>query len=869
MTIRINEKEVVNSFKAISKEARLLRKDIANMTIGSAEYNKTAAELRKVDDALRNHRKNIKSIPGGYGKLSGAIGKFIPLAAAAFSAQQIIGYGKELFRLGTEMEVLTRKAQTVFGEALPQVTEAAEQNAAAMGLTVSQYTDASAAIGDLLIPMGFQREEAANISTELVDLSGALSEWTGGQIEATEVTKILGKAVLGEREQLKTLGISIQEADVKARLADKGLTGLTGTMLQQAKAAVTLELITEKSADAQAAFAANADTNIRTQAELNAKFTDIQETLATALVPVFGRLLQAALPVVESFTDFVKQVADGGKPVGNFGKVLTLLGNSLALVWSVLKPVGETLFSISSGIVDFMIPVWEQAAITFTQFTNGIKSGINTISDFLGLDTKFELIDVDALKAQLKAAEQVVEKSDIDKKIQKKFTPPQILSTSSEDPKAAKALEKKAEQEAKALEKRLQRLRDIEKKFSEEARLNQLSEDEQAIERIKAKYDKEIEIANQSGAEGIEIAKNLERLKETELAELRTEIAEKNRKDFEAARDEHEAEKAAAQAEIDAATREVLLSEQEQTLFDLEEHYRKLTEQATKYGIDTSKITEAYEKEKADIVKEQADKALKTEQEAYAKRTQLLANAFKGVGEVISATFDLLGDQAGENNKLQKAAALAQIAFDTAAAISSLTRNSQANPANAFTGGLAGVAQFASGLAQILGNIKRAKDILSSAPPVQQKFTGGWTDAVGATDNKTYRAKFLGRVGSGMLPGHPSLILGSERGREYFVANDDLKNPRVLNHVQAIDNIAKGKTRQFFEGGFTNQPPTENRSSSEAENGSAMNGELIALLKDLRTILSGGIDAVIDDETVIDIRKRFKQLNSASGGALN
>jgi len=73
-----------------------------------------------------------------------------------------------------------------------------------------------------------------------------------------------------------------------------------------------------------------------------------------------------------------------------------------------------------------------------------------------------------------------------------------------------------------------------------------------------------------------------------------------------------------------------------------------------------------------------------------------------------------LGGLFDKNEKVQKATALAQIGIDTAKAISSLVANSQANPANAVTGGIAGAVQFGTGLAQILSNIAKAKQILTS-----------------------------------------------------------------------------------------------------------------------------------------------------------
>lgn len=65
-----------------------------------------------------------------------------------------------------------------------------------------------------------------------------------------------------------------------------------------------------------------------------------------------------------------------------------------------------------------------------------------------------------------------------------------------------------------------------------------------------------------------------------------------------------------------------------------------------------------------------------------------------------------------EGNNLQKAAALAAIGVDTAEAISALTAASENNPANAFTFGGAGLAQFLAGLTRIFANIATAKQYL-------------------------------------------------------------------------------------------------------------------------------------------------------------
>ena len=281
---------VAGSLRALEEELAQERVILRDLVIGTKEYQDQLKKVNDLDDDLQKHQASLKGVGQGWSLAKVGLDQFVGIAAGAFAVDSLLGYGKALFNTGVQLDALEKKARTVFGATLPQVTAEAEKNAAAMGLTTTQYINAAAAIQDILIPMGFQRKEAADISTQLVNLSGALSEWTGGQVSATQVSDILSSALTGEREQLKQLGIVLQQSDIDTRLAEKGLSKLTGTMRQQAEAAATLELILEKSADAQAGFANGADSAVRRQAELSAKFQETAEKLATILLPLFERL---------------------------------------------------------------------------------------------------------------------------------------------------------------------------------------------------------------------------------------------------------------------------------------------------------------------------------------------------------------------------------------------------------------------------------------------------------------------------------------------------------------------------------------------------------------------------------------------------
>lgn len=245
--------------------------------------------FRFLGDASQLERtfKDVGGKMGGFGKKVG-----LALAAAGAAAGAAgIALGKFALETGASLEAMDAKAKTVFGDQIGLVETWAKNNAAAMGLTKTEATGLAAGFADLLVPMGFTRKQAADMSTDVIGLSGALSEWSGGQKSASDVADILSKAMLGERDGLKSLGISITEEDVKQRLLKKGQEDLTGAALAQAKAMATQELIFEKSTDAQDAYAKGTAKGLRAQAEFRAKIGEVKEAIARGLYPIVVQLI--------------------------------------------------------------------------------------------------------------------------------------------------------------------------------------------------------------------------------------------------------------------------------------------------------------------------------------------------------------------------------------------------------------------------------------------------------------------------------------------------------------------------------------------------------------------------------------------------
>ena len=272
----------------------------------------------------------------------------------------------KVFGMTAQLEAVQQKAQIVFGDQLGLVKTWAQESGAAMGLSATEATTLATNMGDLLIPMQFTREEAAKMSTNVIGLSGALSEWIGGTKSAAEVSSILAKAMLGEREQLKTLGISIMEKDVVQRVASMGMKEATGAAMQQARAMATQELIFEKSKDAQKKYAEGAGSLIRVQGELKAQLATVKNEVLIALIQSMQQLAEyvssTLMPKLREFIPILrekipeaiekaKQVFNESKPfLMTFVEGLKTIKDAALALYNFWVERGDTMKIIIAGI---------------------------------------------------------------------------------------------------------------------------------------------------------------------------------------------------------------------------------------------------------------------------------------------------------------------------------------------------------------------------------------------------------------------------------------------------------------------------------------------------------------------------------------
>lgn len=277
----------------------------------------TTRDVEQYNKRIRESQKNVKTLETSLGK-STKVTKFfnselLKLAGtigAAFAVERIIAFGKELLKNAVQLEAFRKRAETVFGDAVKFVREFAEQNAQSLGFSNTQFEGAAAAIGDLLVPLGFARDIAAEMSVEALKVGAALKEFTGDSRSAAEISQVVAKAFTGEVEGLKALGITVNRTTdefrnfVKIKIRDEGATQL------QAQALAIFETVQNSATDALMSFQENADSLSRVQSQLAANTATLTDNLADNLAPVFEIVLTLLVRLTGGFNDVNEELEE-------------------------------------------------------------------------------------------------------------------------------------------------------------------------------------------------------------------------------------------------------------------------------------------------------------------------------------------------------------------------------------------------------------------------------------------------------------------------------------------------------------------------------------------------------------------------------
>jgi hypothetical protein len=351
------------------------------------QYSAAAEKVRRSSEKMRGSIERTKrSFVAASAKMrkAGAVmsaAVTVPLALMANS----------LKNAARDAEETRSKFATVFKDIGPGAEAMADKLATSYGLAGTKARELIGDTGDILTGFGFTQKSALALSTEMNALAVDLASFTNFEGGAEGASKALTKALLGEAESVKALGIVIRQDTPEYKHLINQIQRTQKVSLVQAKALAALKIATDQSKNAVGDFARTQEQLANQERITSSRIIDLKESFGRILLPVALKLNRAIRGMVETLTALSpgakKVILITGGLLAVLGPLLLMLG-SLVLVFpmlvagwasfgavaaAALGPLGILAMVLAAAAV-VIINNWDKVRAFFSGFADGIRT---------------------------------------------------------------------------------------------------------------------------------------------------------------------------------------------------------------------------------------------------------------------------------------------------------------------------------------------------------------------------------------------------------------------------------------------------------------------------------------------------------------
>lgn len=255
-------------------------------------------------DILTDVKSSISSIV----KYTAAIG------GATIAIKKVIDMGSKWSKAASDAEEIASKYGVVFKDMGVKASYAAKSLADNYDLADSTAQKLLSTTGDLLTGFGFSRDATLDLSLQVNSLAADLASFTNYEGGAEGAGMALTKAMLGETESAKSLGIVINKNNERYKELIRHYVDSEGLTEQQAKAYAALTMATEQSKNAVGDYARTSDSSTN----VIKRYGEVQKELNEEL----GKMaLDVGIPVIKFMSDYIAKITSamqGSRQLSNF-----------------------------------------------------------------------------------------------------------------------------------------------------------------------------------------------------------------------------------------------------------------------------------------------------------------------------------------------------------------------------------------------------------------------------------------------------------------------------------------------------------------------------------------------------------------------
>ena len=335
-------KKIKKITESVEKTIKKASGTIKNMGVSSVlAFKKMKENISRLDRAssvgfrrMSNSIKRSTNALKDFGNKAKDVGRDLMFKVSL----PILAMGGYFIKTASDAQEANSKFATVFKDVSKQADAVAKNLKNNYGLSSKESKQLLSDTGDLLTGFGFSGKSALDLSEKVNKLAVDLASFTNLQGGSARASQAITKALIGERESIKLLGIAILEEDVKRQVSIEHKMGLRFATLRQAKANATLTLAINQSKNAMGDFARTSEDFENKSKVFKARIKDLSESFGNLLLPMATKIVDKLTVMAEKF----EKLSPGMK------KTILVIGGIAAILPPIIFGFGLLAASISA-----------------------------------------------------------------------------------------------------------------------------------------------------------------------------------------------------------------------------------------------------------------------------------------------------------------------------------------------------------------------------------------------------------------------------------------------------------------------------------------------------------------------------------------
>lgn len=324
----------------------------------TADISKFEQNIGKAIDSTNKLENTVSAKLSKMGDSFVSAGKKASILSAA-----LVAAGSKAFMMAADFEDAIGATGQIFSDNADIVRGWAETLGTEYGIAKKEALEYSNLMGSMLINIGkLTEEQAARQSAKLIELAGDLTAMYGGRTQ--DAIRALTGALKGNNTMLDNYGMAVNDALVKTRAFEMGLSDGTGELSLQAKQAATLALIYEQTTAAQGQAAREADGASGAMRALTTEVKNLSTELGQVLIPVITPVvagirdmvagLRTLSPEMQTLVVTTGAIAAAAGPLLIvIGKILTALPKIKVAIAALSGPIVAIGVVMATAVVNF------------------------------------------------------------------------------------------------------------------------------------------------------------------------------------------------------------------------------------------------------------------------------------------------------------------------------------------------------------------------------------------------------------------------------------------------------------------------------------------------------------------------------------